>query len=104
MARPKKYDIKPIEVEKLAKYGCTTREIADFYGCDESLISKSYSEYVTKGKANLKKRLRELQWASAKSGNVTMQIWLGKQYLGQAEKQDITTTELPKGFDTRRIK
>lgn len=33
--------------------------------------------------------LRELQLKTAMSGNVTMQIWLGKQYLGQNEKQVI---------------
>ena len=30
MARPKKYDIDTKEVEKLAGYGCSAREIADF--------------------------------------------------------------------------
>ena len=49
MARPKKYDIDTEEVQKLAKYGMTNVEIADFFGCDESLIRKSYSEYLTKG-------------------------------------------------------
>ena len=57
MARPKKYDIKEEEVLKLAGYGCTQREIADFYGCDESLISKNYSSIIAKGKADLKKKL-----------------------------------------------
>ena len=49
MARPKKYNIKENEVKKLASYGCSNVEIADFYGCDESLIRKSYSEYLKKG-------------------------------------------------------
>jgi len=30
--------------------------------------------------------LRRYQWNSAEKGNVTMQIWLGKQYLGQSDK------------------
>ena len=38
MARPKKYNIDTEEVYKLASYGCSNVEIADFYGCDESLI------------------------------------------------------------------
>lgn len=29
--------------------------------------------------------LREYQWESARKGNVVMQIWLGKQDLGQSE-------------------
>ena len=47
MSRPKKYDIDPKNVEKLASYGCSNREIADYFGCDESLISKSYSSFIT---------------------------------------------------------
>ena len=48
MARPKKYDIDTEEVQKLAKYGMTNVEIADFFGCDESLIRKSYNGRVLK--------------------------------------------------------
>lgn len=33
-------------------------------------------------------KLRTYQWRSAEQGNVTMQIWLGKQYLGQSDKVD----------------
>ena len=85
MARPKKYDIDTKEVQKLAKYGMTNVEIADFFGCDESLIRKSYSEYLTKGRAEMKLRLRQLQWKSAEKGNAVMLIWLGKQMLGQSD-------------------
>jgi DNA-binding CsgD family transcriptional regulator len=103
MARPKKYDIKEEEVLKRAGYGCTQREIADFYGCDESLISKNYSSIIAKGKADLKKKLRKAQLKLALEGNATMLVWLGKQMLGQSDKQEVTTTELPKGFDTHHI-
>ena len=85
MARPKKYDIDTEEIQKLAKYGMTNVEIADFFGCDESLIRKSYSEYLTKGRAEMKLRLRQLQWKSAEKGNAVMLIWLGKQILGQSD-------------------
>ena len=85
MARPKKYNINTEELQKLAKYGMTNVEIADFFGCDESLIRKSYSEYLTKGRAEMKLRLRQLQWKSAEKGNAVMLIWLGKQMLGQSD-------------------
>ena len=85
MARPTKYNIKGEEVLKLSKFGMTNVEIADFFGCDESLIRKSYSEYVTKGRAEMKLRLRQLQWKSAEKGNAVMLIWLGKQILGQSD-------------------
>ena len=46
MARPKKYNIDTKQVEQLASFGCTNTEIASFFGCDESLIRKGYSEYI----------------------------------------------------------
>ena len=95
MARPKKYNIKENEVKKLASYGCSNVEIADFFGCDESLIRKSFSEYLLKGRAKGKIRLRQLQWASAEKGNVVMQIFLGKNMLGQQDKIEQTELDEP---------
>ena len=95
MARPTKYNIKGEEVQKLSKFGMTNVEIADFFGCDESLIRKSYSEYLTKGRAEMKLRLRQLQWKSAEKGNAVMLIWLGKQILGQSD--------IPVGEDTQPL-
>ena len=77
------------QVRKLANYGCTNVEIADFFGCDESLIRKSYSESITKGRDSGKIRLRQLQWRAAERGNISMLIWLGKQVLGQSDRKEI---------------
>ena len=95
MARPKKYNISDREVLKLASYGCTNTEIADFYGCDESLIRKSYSEFLNKGRADMKIKLRKLQWKSADKGNVTMQIFLGKNILGQKDRHETAELDEP---------
>ena len=103
MARPKKYNIDPKQVEQLAGFGCSNTEIASFFGCSKDLISKSYSTNVAKGQDSGKIRLRQYQWTAAKRGNVAMLIWLGKQILGQSDKQDITLNELPDGFDTTII-
>ena len=103
MGRPKKYNIDVEQVEKLAGLGCTNIEIASFFGCDESLIRKSYSENLVKGRENGKIRLRQWQMKAAQKGNVAMLIWLGKQMLGQSDKQEITTTELPEGFSVELI-
>tara|TARA_R100001530_G_scaffold120410_1_gene87684 strand:- start:54 stop:365 length:312 start_codon:yes stop_codon:yes gene_type:complete len=89
MARPKKYDIDPKQVEKLASYGCTNTEIASFFGCSKDLISKSYSTNVEKGKDSGKIRLRKLQWRAAERGSVPILIWLGKQYLDQTDRKEI---------------
>ena len=95
MARPKKYKITDEEIVKLASYGCTNTEIADFYGCDESLIRKSFSDSLLKGRARGKIRLRQLQWKSAEKGNVTMQIFLGKNLLGQQDRIEENQLEEP---------
>ena len=103
VGRPKKYKIDPDQVEKLAGLGCTNTEIASFFDVGEHVIRKGYAENIAKGKDNGKIRLRQYQWASAKAGNVAMLIWLGKQMLGQADKQEITTTELPEGFSVELL-
>ena len=89
MARPKKYNIDVKQIEQLASFGCTNTEMASFFGCSSDLLEKSYSEFLTKGRDKGKIKLRQLQWRTAEQGNVTMLIWLGKQVLGQADKQEI---------------
>ena len=103
MARPKKYDIPSHKVQELAEFGCTNTEIAQFYGCSENTIRRNYGENLTKGRASGKTRLRELQWAVAAKGNVTMLIWLGKQVLGQSENPMVMEDELVEGFDIEVI-
>ena len=95
MARPKKYNIDKKQVQNLARLGCTNIEIADFFGCDESLIRHSYSEFLIKGRSEQKLRLRQLQWNSAERGNIVMQIFLGKNLLGQTDKIETTNLEKP---------
>ena len=93
MARPKKYNIDTEQVEKLASFGCTNIEIASVFGCDESLIRKSYSEFLIKGREKGKVRLRQLQWKAAEAGSHTMLIWLGKQILNQSDKKELELTK-----------
>lgn len=76
------------QVEKLASYGLTNKEIAEALGFDDSTLKRRFENFLTKGKANLKQRLKRKQIDVALAGNVSMLIWLGKQYLGQADKLD----------------
>jgi len=94
VARPK-LDIDPIEVEKLAKLGATNTEIGDFFSCDHTTISGRFSQNLAKGRAGMKLRLRQLQWKSAEAGNVVMQIWLGKNILGQRDSQESDPEQKP---------
>ena len=101
--RPKKYNLDTNQVEQLAGFGCTDTEIASFFDISRTTLERNYEQYMTKGRESGKIRLRQMQWASAKKGNVAMLIWLGKQLLGQSDKQEITTTELPEGFNVELL-
>lgn len=81
--------IKEEEVRKLAERFWTNSEIAAFFDCSEKTIYNRFTEIIAKGKENGKAKLRDIQLRSAMNGNVTMQIWLGKQYLNQTDKVNV---------------
>lgn len=99
MARPRK-EIDYATVEKLLHIQCTGEEIAAVLGINyDTLVSSikrdhkmSYSEYSEQKKAGGKASLRRMQWKQAENGNTTMLIWLGKQMLGQSDKQQTELT------------
>ncbi len=99
MARPKKHNIETDKIEQLASFGCTNREIASFFDCSQTTLTRNYGDFLTKGREKGKIRLRQLQWKAADKGNVTMLIWLGKQILGQSESPMVMEDELVEGFD-----
>ena len=101
--RPKKYKLDIQQVEQLAGFGCTNREISSFFKCSETTLTRNYGVNLEKGRDEGKIRLRQYQWKAAKAGNVAMLIWLGKQILGQADKQEIAHTELPEGFNVELL-
>ena len=96
VGRPK-IEIDKLLFENLCQIQCTKSEIAsvlmidddtvsrwcnDTYGANFSVIYKKYAE---SGKMSL----RRYQFKMAQT-NATMAIWLGKQYLGQSDKNEIT--------------
>src|SRR6056297_3597022 len=58
----------------------------------------SFSEYKDQKKEPLRINLLKKQYDVAMAGNVSMLIWLGKQHLGQKDKQ-----ELKQKTEERRI-
>jgi hypothetical protein len=88
------------EIEKLCKIDCTGEEIAAFIDCDYDTLQTAckrinkipISEYIKikRGAGNVS--LRRRQFKTAMEGNTTMLIWLGKQRLGQTDKQVIEST------------
>ena len=88
------------QVERLAAIDCTEPEIAAVLGIDYATWKRHKKrnpdilETVERGKENGKASLRRLQWKTASEGNPTMQIWLGKQRLGQQDKKHIEQQQL----------
>lgn len=91
-------------VRKLSTMMCTDEEIASFLGVSVDTLTNKYNgetfaECKKEGQSNGKVSLRRMQFKSAEAGNVTMQIWLGKQWLNQTEKQETTITDSNISFE-----
>jgi len=86
-------------VESLCKLQCTQEEMASVVGhCVDTLEKHckiehgiSFSEFFRQKRLGGKASLRRNQWKMSET-NPTMAIWLGKQYLGQTDKNDIAVT------------
>ena len=93
----------------LSKLMATDEEIADALSDDNEKITVdtltnsnnkvAFSENKRKGQSSGKASLRAWQFASAKKGSVPMQIFLGKNYLGQTDKAEDTTDKGSKGIN-----
>lgn len=90
-------DIDPDVVRRLAEIGCTIEEMMAILGCDNELLIHRFRAEVEQGFAKTKASLRRTQLRTALGDadkdvhpNPTMLIWLGKQYLGQADKGELT--------------
>jgi len=87
--RPRaKPQLTPEQVEELARIGRTVSEIAAMAGVSESTMQRHFDTQLKSGRGSLRRSLRKAQVDRALAGSDTMLIWLGKQYLGQAEKTE----------------
>jgi hypothetical protein len=103
MARPRKeLDAKQWEsVESMCNIHCTGEEIAGVLGVSYDTLEKrvretyqqSFTDYYKIHSSGGKRSLRRLQWQAAEKGNIGMLIWLGKQWLGQVDKQEVKTRD-----------
>lgn len=73
----------------LAAIQCTYAEMSAVIGVDESTLRRTYAALIEKERESGKMSLRRAQFSNALKGNTVMQIWLGKQYLGQKDKHEI---------------
>jgi len=100
--KPRKNGVRvdPEEVVKLSAFQCTMDEIATFFGCAKSTIHDRYHAEYDRGREIGKRNLRERQYQVAMGTpategvpavppSVAMLIWLGKQWLGQADQSKV---------------
>lgn len=88
--------------EGLCEIQCTKNEMCSVFKCDEKTLTRwckdtygmGFSDVYKKESETGKTSLRRMQWNLAKSGNATMQLWLGKQYLDQRDKQEVENTNI----------
>ena len=80
--------------EGMCRIQCTKDEMCAIFQVHEETLTKwchatysvGFSDIYKKLSSTGKMSLRRQQFKSAEAWNVTMQIWLGKQYLGQTDK------------------
>lgn len=99
MARPR-IEIDEGQFKKLCAIQCTEEEIASWFKCSVDTIERwcrrefkmSFAEAFKTWSADGKISLRRTQFRMAET-NCSMAIWLGKQYLGQKEMQEISVSK-----------
>lgn len=100
MGRPR-IEIDKENFKKLCSLQCTLSEIASFFDCSEDTIERwcrrelklSFADAFKKHSAAGKMSLRRWQFKMAEH-NVSMAIFLGKNWLGQTDKVEQTITEV----------
>src|SRR3954469_5343489 len=82
-------------IERAAGIGCSKEEIAAILGIARSTLyahmdhDPEIQAAIERGADKGRATLRRLQWKGANDGNVAMLIWLGKQMLGQRDRQGV---------------
>lgn len=85
------------DLKKLAQVGCSNQTMASLLGVSKATLQRriadtpEVAQTIEDGRSSMERNLRVAQLRSAVGGNATMQIWLGKQLLGQ---RDIRAIEL----------
>lgn len=105
MGRPKA-NIDWKRVDHLLTCQCDGVGIAGILGIHPNVLYEackevnklSFSEYSAQKKSEGKELLRAKQFETAMNGNVTMQIWLGKQHLDQKDRKDMTSNDQTLGM------
>lgn len=86
-------------VRVMAERGCTNRDIAQAFHCDEDTVHNRFSELLDKSRAKRRERLRMKQTQLAMRGNTALLIFLGKNELHQTDRTDVTSGDKPVGLE-----
>lgn len=94
--RPKK-EIEITQFEGLCKIQCTKDEICGVFDIDEKTLTRWCKDTYGVGFSDIRRvksaaglaSLRRAQFKLAEN-NASMAIWLGRQFLGQSEKNETT--------------
>ena len=88
------------DIRELASEGNTIEDISTLLGVSTSAIANNeeYKQAYELGLCDMRAMLRHSQFQSAKSGNTSMLIFLGKVLLGQRE-ETVTSLKLEREDD-----
>lgn len=94
------------QVDQMCAFHCTGEEQAGILGMSYETLNNrckeekgmTFPQYFKQKSAKGKMSLRRRQFTTAINGNVTMQIWLGKNWLGQSDNSDESIIELEDYF------
>ena len=92
------------KIQGISTMQCPDEEVAAFLGMSYSTFKRRKAEdprlveAIDMGRDLGRQSLRAAQWSKAIDGNPTMMIWLGKQYLGQSDKADLSSGGRPFEF------
>lgn len=74
-------------LKALAQIHCTMKEMSSVVGVSVDTLESRFAELIRVAQEGGKSSLRREQWKAAQKGNIHMLIWLGKQWLGQRDRQ-----------------
>tara|TARA_R110002020_G_scaffold166393_1_gene354368 strand:+ start:1301 stop:1645 length:345 start_codon:yes stop_codon:yes gene_type:complete len=88
------------QADKMCGIHCTGEEIASILNVDYDTLNAAckrekgmgFSDYSDQKRSSGRASLRRRQYGIAMDGNSTMLIWLGKNWLGQTDKSEVTQT------------
>ena len=77
--------------------------MAEWFRVNRETLKYNFSDYIEKGRAQLKYRLRRAQIHTALNGNPTMLVWLGKNILGQSDNPTDNEANQPLPWDSKDL-